>query len=61
MLQHAPQRGMTTLKKELRIHLDYYGIGREMNDREVQRRARIEIDSIEREIMRLRYGIPGND
>lgn len=57
MKAHEQQRGMPVLRRELRIHLDHYVIGRAMHDHEVERRARVEIDSIEREIMRCRYGI----
>lgn len=60
MRNHKERRGMPVLRRELRIHLDHYAIGRAMNDREVERRARIEIDSIEREILRCRYGITSN-
>lgn len=60
MRNYEEARGMPVLKRELRIHLDHYAIGREMNDREVERRARIEIRSIEREIMRCRFGITSN-
>lgn len=54
MGSYEEARGMPVLRRELRIHLDHYGIGCEMNDHEVKRRARIEIDSILREIDNLR-------
>lgn len=57
MSNNAEQRGMPTLRRELRIHLDHYAIGCAMDDHEVKRRATIEIESIEREIMRCRFGI----
>jgi len=51
---HEERRTLTVLKRELRIHLDHYGIGCAMMDHEVKQRARIEIDSILREIDNLR-------
>jgi len=54
MVNCEERRGLPKLKKELRIHLEHYGIGCDMNDDDVKRRARIEIRSIEREIDNLR-------
>jgi len=49
------RRPLADLKHDLRALLGYYWVGMETKDDDVLRHARIEIESIEREIMRLRH------